>query len=188
MSNCPCFRQTMIVACLLFSGSVVIAQDDVKPGRHLADDHGSAQAVDGPEFEANDPHLIFRQRESFVGWMIRCMGPIGKLIPVAGFICCVLTLTVVIKGQGQFAVAALVFLVPIPALLGLFGTVWGMILSLQVIAASSVAPSPSEVSDGIATSLFNPMLGLIAMTPSYLVATPGLFIRSLAKPAALPAE
>jgi hypothetical protein len=168
-----------ILACLLFCRFAVMAQDAM-PGRHA--EHGDAHAADD-EFQHAEPFAEHRQ-ESFVGWMIRCMGPIGLLIPVAGFLCFVLSLLVVFRGQGPFAFAALVFLVPIPFLLGLFGTVQGLILSLQVIATSSTSVKPSEISDGIATSLFNPMLGLVFMTPSYLVAVIGSMIRSMAKPAA----
>ena len=183
MCKIPRYCPSLLVACLLLCGSLATAQED-NP-RHTSTataDHGDSHAAEGHHFSREAPYDNFRQRESYVMWMIRCMGPIGLLIPVAGLCCFVLTLIVVSRGQGPFAFAALVFLVPIPFLLGLFGTVQGMILSLQVIATSTVAPRPSEISDGIATSLFNPMLGLMFMTPSYLAATIGSIFRSCAKP------
>ena len=181
MCKIPGFCPSLLAACFLLCGSFVMAQED--NSRHTsnaATDHGHAD--EGHDFSREAPYDKFRQRESYLMWMIRCMGPIGLLIPVAGLCSFVLTLVVVIRGQGPFALAALVLLVPIPFLLGLFGTAQGMILSLQVIATSTVAPKPSEISDGIATSLFNPMLGLVFMTPSYLAATIGSIFRSCAKP------
>lgn len=182
MCKIPRYCPSLLVACLLLCGSLVMAQED--NSRHTSTataDHGDSHAAEGHDFTREDPYDKYRQRESFLMWMIRCMGPIGLLIPVAGLCSFALTLVVVIRGKGPFAFAALVFLVPIPFLLGLFGTIQGMILSL-VIATSTVAPKPSEISDGIATSLFNPMLGLVFMTPSYLAATIGAIFRSCAKP------
>lgn len=176
-------RLSLIIACFLFCGSAILAQQPGHPDGQLeADQHGDAHAADGHEFAM--AHVDHRPRESYLGWMIRCMGIVGLLIPVAGLFCFALTLIVVIRGQGPFAFAALALLVPIPFLLGLLGTLQGMILSLQVIAVSSIAPKPSEVSDGIATALFNPLIGLICMTPSYLVATVGSIVRAFAKPPA----
>lgn len=186
------FRLSLIIACFLFCGSAILAQQPGHPDGQLEADqhgdahaqHGDAHAADGHEFAM--AHVDHRPRESYLGWMIRCMGIVGLLIPVAGLFCFALTLIVVIRGQGPFAFAALALLVPIPFLLGLLGTLQGMILSLQVIAVSSIAPKPSEVSDGITTALFNPLLGLIFMTPSYLVATVGSVVRAFAKSAANP--
>ena len=177
------FRLSLIIACFLFYGSAILAQQPGHPDGHPgADHHGDAHAVNGHEFAKAE--VDYRPRESFLGWMIRCTGIVGLLIPVAGLFCFALALVVVIRGQGPFASAALVLLVPMPLLLGLFGSVQGLILSLQVIATSSITPKPSEVSDGIATALFNPLLGLICMTPSYLVATVGSIVRAFAKPPA----
>lgn len=184
MSIDACFRSSFLLACVLLSASAVMAQDDVRP-RGPAADHGDAHTRDDTEFAHAEYH-VDRPRESFLGWMIRAMGPIGLLIPVAAFFGFVLALVVVIRGQGPFALAALVFLVPIPFLLGLLGAVYGMILSLQVIATSSVAPKPSELSDGIATALFTPLLGLVCMAPGYLVAVLGSLARSFSKSVVTP--
>ena len=171
-----------MIVCLLLWGTVVVAQDAGRPRARPTDDHHAEHAADGYYADDASPLHDVRPQESFVGWMLRCMGLVGFLIPFAGVFCFALTLVVVMRCHGPFALAALVFIVPIPFLLGLFGTLQGMILSLQVIATSSVMPKPSEISDGIATSLFTPMLGLVFMTPSYLAAILGSVIRSSAKP------
>lgn len=174
-------RLTMIIACLLFSGSALMAQQPVhSDSRTEIDPHGDPHITAPHEFAMAG--AIGRPRESFLGWVIRCMGIVGLLIPIAALFSFALTLYVVTRGQGPFAFAAIILLVPTPFLLGLLGTLQGLILSLQVIAVSTTSPKPSELSDGIATALLNPLLGLIFMTPSYLVAIVGSVIRASAKP------
>ena len=53
----------------------------------------------------------------------------------------------------------------ISPMIGLFGTVHGMVASFQVIATSPSTPKPSELAEGISTALFTTLLGLgIAIT------------------------
>ena len=49
-------------------------------------------------------------------------------------------------------------------MIGLLGTVWGMIGSFEVIANSS-APEPSEFADEISLALITTVLGLIVAIP-----------------------
>ena len=50
-------------------------------------------------------------------------------------------------------------------MLGLMGTVQGMIASFDKIASSAVSPKPSELAEGISTALFTTLIGLgIAIT------------------------
>lgn len=60
-------------------------------------------------------------------------------------------------------------------MLGLLGTVQGMIASFQVIATSATAPKPSELADGIATALFTTLEGLCVAIPAIIFF---LFIRN----------
>jgi biopolymer transport protein ExbB len=62
----------------------------------------------------------------------------------------------------------------IAPMLGLLGTVQGMVLSFQKIAVATVSPKPYELADGIATALFTTLEGLI-------VAIPAIFFFSLYK-------
>lgn len=179
MSIEACFRALFLLACFLLCASAVMAQDEVRPRGNASAEQG--HAGNDPEF-AHVEYRVEHRQESFLGWMIRSTGLIGMLVPVAGFFAFVLALIIVFRGQGPFAIATLVLVVPIPFLLGLLGAVYGMILSLQVIATSSVAPKPSELSDGIATALFTPLLGLVCMAPGYLVAMFGACARSFSKP------
>ncbi len=54
----------------------------------------------------------------------------------------------------------------IAPMIGLMGTVYGMILSFQKIATSTVAPKPSELADGISTALFTTLEGLAVAIPA----------------------
>ena len=51
-------------------------------------------------------------------------------------------------------------------MIGLFGTVVGMIASFQAIASGGSAPSPQKLAEGIATALFTTELGLAIALPA----------------------
>lgn len=54
----------------------------------------------------------------------------------------------------------------IAPMLGLLGTVQGMVMSFQVIATATTSPKPSELADGIATALFTTLEGLVVAIPA----------------------
>ncbi len=54
----------------------------------------------------------------------------------------------------------------ISPMIGLFGTVHGMINSFQVIATSPTAPKPTELAQGISTALFTTLIGLFIAIPA----------------------
>ncbi|MCA9092720.1 MAG: MotA/TolQ/ExbB proton channel family protein [Planctomycetaceae bacterium] len=64
-------------------------------------------------------------------------------------------------------------------MLGLLGTVQGMIESFRVIATNDTAPKPRELADGIATALFTTLEGLIVAIPA--VFAYGLFRNQVAR-------
>jgi len=53
-------------------------------------------------------------------------------------------------------------------MLGLLGTVQGMVMSFQVIATSTTSPKPAELADGIATALFTTLEGLVVSIPAII--------------------
>jgi biopolymer transport protein ExbB len=53
-------------------------------------------------------------------------------------------------------------------MLGLLGTVQGMIMSFSEIANSVVAPKPKDLANGIATALFTTLEGLIVAIPAMI--------------------
>ncbi len=64
-------------------------------------------------------------------------------------------------------------------MLGLLGTVQGMVSSFQVIATSPTAPKPYELADGISTALFTTLEGLTVAIPAIICFS--LFKNRLAK-------
>ena len=53
-------------------------------------------------------------------------------------------------------------------MIGLMGTVQGMIASFRTIATSPTTPKPSELADGISTALFTTIEGLAVAIPSMI--------------------
>ena len=51
-------------------------------------------------------------------------------------------------------------------MLGLLGTVQGMVLAFQVIANSTTSPKPAELADGIATAMLTTLEGMIVAIPA----------------------
>ena len=54
----------------------------------------------------------------------------------------------------------------ISPMIGLFGTVHGMISSFQVIANTSTTPRPADLARGISTALFTTLIGLFIAIPA----------------------
>jgi biopolymer transport protein ExbB len=57
----------------------------------------------------------------------------------------------------------------ISPMVGLFGTVWGMIDSFSVIATSPVTPKPAQLAEGISKALFTTLVGLAIAIPAIAV-------------------
>ena len=120
-------------------------------------------------------------RQSLLSWMLSALGfPYVVFLPLAGLVCFVLALVVVLRGRGPMSGPALILIVHVPLLIGVFAAIQGGIASYTVIATSTSAPKPSEVAEGISTALVAPMVGMLLMVPSYATAAFGTFIRCLA--------
>jgi len=46
-------------------------------------------------------------------------------------------------------------------MIGLLGTVWGMVKSFMEIAASTTSPKPAKLAEGISTALITTLIGLV---------------------------
>jgi hypothetical protein len=134
----------------------------------------------GHDMEEFDPERFERRHhESMLMWTFNALGwRYTLMLPASALLAFVLTLGVVIRG-GPYAGWALLFIVPMPVWVGALGFFDGMIMSYNVIAMSETSPKPSEIAFGISTSLVTPVVGMVLMTPAYLVAAVGLFIRTL---------
>lgn len=62
----------------------------------------------------------------------------------------------------------LALIATVSPMLGLLGTVQGMIMSFSVIANSSQQPKPKDLADGIATALFTTLEGLVVAIPAMI--------------------
>lgn len=119
-------------------------------------------------------------QRSLLSWMLEALGfPYVFLLPLAGALCFLLALIVVIRGRGPMAAASLILIVHVPLLIGIFAAIQGAISSYTVIAMSDNTVEAAEVASGVSTSLFAPLVGLLLMAPGYAVAAIGAFIRCL---------
>lgn len=62
----------------------------------------------------------------------------------------------------------LALIASVAPMIGLLGTVYGMIESFRVIANSPTQPKPSELAEGISTALFTTLEGLIVAIPAMI--------------------
>ena len=119
-------------------------------------------------------------QQSLLSWMFTALGfPYLILLPLAGALCFFLALIVVIRGKGPMAAAALILIVHVPLLIGVFAAIQGGIASYAVIAMSEATPKPADVAAGISTALVAPMVGMLLMVPAYATAVIGAFTRAL---------
>ncbi len=119
-------------------------------------------------------------RQSFLSWIFTALGfPYVILLTLAALLSFAVALIVVVRGRGPMATAALVLVVPMPLLVGLFGAIQGAISSYTVIAMSSTSPKPSDMAAGISTALVAAMVGVAFTAPGYAVATIGAVLRSV---------
>ena len=153
---------------------------------HPAAPHDSAahSDVEGAHGEHGPMDQTFeeppRRQQSFLVWVIGSLGwKYVLLLPVSALFSFVLTAVLVTAGKGKTTGAAVAFAVAIPLLVGIFGLLDGLVASFMVIANSSTIVKPSEWSEGFSTGLVTPLIGMLLMAPSYILATAGLSIRAL---------
>lgn len=130
--------------------------------------------------EAGEEFSVDAPSENFIVWFIGALGwKYAFLLPASGLLSFVLTAVLVIAGKGRTTGPALVFIVAMPLMIGLFGMFDGMLASFMVIGRSTAAIKPSINAQGMSVAISTPLLGLLLMVPSYLLATAGLTIRAL---------
>jgi len=107
--------------------------------------------------------------QSFLMWMFHALGPFYLVVlPLAGLVVFVGAILVVSLNRRPAVIAAFLVFLPLPLMIGLFGSVQGMISSLSVLATSAATPKPSDVAAGISSGLFTTLMGLLVTVPSYL--------------------
>ena len=84
-----------------------------------------------------------------------------------------------LKTKPTMAAAALVLIVPIPFLVGLYAAIVGGIQSANLMAVASGEPSQGRAAEAISLSLVPAMVGLLLMVPGYVLAALGCLVRSI---------
>lgn len=170
----------LAAAFLVLSCLTGVAWSQSHPDHRHDEDHAHVMDAD-EEFlrHAHEDDHSAPHRQSMLMWYLNALGwRYGLGLPLLGLIAFVLSLLLVIRG-GQYAGPALIFVVSMPFLFGVLGVVDGMIMTLTTLSHTETAPRPSEVAEGISLSLVAANFGLFMMAPSFLVATAGLFIRTM---------
>jgi len=118
-------------------------------------------------------------QQSFVSWIFTALGfKYAILLAVSALVGFVLTLIVITRGKGPMAAVALVLIMPVPLLIGVFAAIEGGISSYRVIATLQKGPAPGQDAAAISTLLVAPMVGMLLMAPSYILAILGSLFRS----------
>jgi len=117
---------------------------------------------------------------SYLQWIVEALG-LGYclLLVLAGVCSFVMTLLIVRRGKGDMSGVSLLLCIGLPLLVGLLATVHVMIKSMTPIAMRAEGDATPEMAAAITMSLFPLLLGILLMIPGYLVATIGLFRRSI---------
>ena len=167
------------VATLLLSWNLAWGQETMPSHEHAPQSEHGAMVDHGNGFEdvAVEAEM---PSENFVTWLIGSLGwRYTFLLPFAALASFVLTAVLVIAGKGKTTGSAMAFIVAVPFLIGLFGMFDGLMASFMVMSTSTGVPKPSQVAMGISTSIVAPIVGMLLMVPSYLLATAGLTVRAL---------
>lgn len=158
------------------------------------DAHAGPESPDGERMaaEADQAGPVAWQpsrEQSFVSFLWSALGPSYALALFgSGALLLVGSLVVALLCRPPAIVAFLAF-VPIPFLIGLFGVFEGAIASSRVIAGSCFGPKPSEVAEGISTSLATGFVGTGIVIPPLFILALALFLKTAAASSgSLPAE
>lgn len=124
------------------------------------------------------PELV-PPRPSYLSWILTALGyKYSILLPLSALVGFVFTLIIVLRGKGSMAGVALLLIIPVPFLMGVFAAVEGGISAYRIIATLENTPSPGHFAAVISTLLVAPMVGMLLMVPGYVLATLGAFFRS----------
>jgi hypothetical protein len=118
-------------------------------------------------------------RRSYLMWLFSALGVKYTLfLPLAALVAFVVVGFLIWKGKGPALVGALVFVVPLPVLVGILGVIEGLMAMFQVLAASDTSAPASAIAEGISMSLVSAWVGMFLTIPTYLLATIGLAVRA----------
>lgn len=117
-----------------------------------------------------------RPPTSFLGWIfLEVLGFYGLMIFVAAALSFVLTWILIRRGRGHLMGTSLVLIVPFPFLVSLIGAlaaagVVGIDLGNRLL--------PIDIANDIARAIFGPIIGLMFMIPSFVLALVNMYRRA----------
>ncbi len=115
-----------------------------------------------------------------MSWTVSALGPLYLiLLPLSGIVGFIFVCLLLSRGRGPMAAASILLFVHAPLMIGIFAAIQGMTSAYTVMAMSPSTPKPAEIAVGISMSLVAPMVAMLLMIPSYLVAALGTFIRAV---------
>lgn len=106
----------------------------------------------------------------------------GVLIPLASLVSGVVTILLLARGRGVWLAPTMLIVVLAPLVLGVVGTVDGIIAAILVVTHSTTNIHPSELAEVKSMSLVTIQVGLVLMLPGYLLAAGGSALRALRAP------
>ena len=136
--------------------------------------------MEADNFESFEMDVAPQQPRSYLHFLIVSLGlryTIGlPLVALLSFIAIVLLL---LFGKNRYVGAAILTILPMEPLMGMYAFVDGLIASFQVISMAGVAPKPADMAEGFAMSLVATLVSLALSCPIFLTAAVGLSIRAI---------
>lgn len=122
------------------------------------------------EKKFQESYELARKEESFLGKMLSA--GIGRLS--VGYQQAIEATQEVADDESmkhEHRLSYLAMIANLATLVGLLGTVWGMVASFMVISRSDTAPKPSELATGVSQALVTTIIGLLQAIPATLAFT-----------------
>lgn len=122
------------------------------------------------EKKFQEAYELARKEESFLGKMVTA--GIGRLS--VGYQQAIEATQEVADDESmkhEHRLSYLAMIANLATLVGLLGTVWGMVASFMVISRSDTAPKPSELATGVSQALVTTVAGLLQAIPATLAFT-----------------
>ena len=112
-------------------------------------------------------------------FILEACGPLGLLILLSAAAAFVLTILLLARGRNSAAWAALILIVPMPVLIGLFASINAWNNGWAVVALADVQLKPSELAGLYAELLIPTWVAMLLSVPTYFAAVLGLLIYPL---------
>lgn len=136
--------------------------------------------MEADNFESFEMDAPPRPSQSFIQFLFNSLGlRYTFLLPVVALFSFLAIVALLIFGKNRLVGPAILAILPLEPLLGMYAFIDGMLASFQVISMSATAPKPADLAQGVAMSLVATMVALFLSCPIFLTACFGLAIRAL---------